>query len=357
MVKHCAVIHDRDSITVAAAMSEGANGVGGSDSGRTEGGQMLVVEPSVNGGGSLLGNPHSLGSSGRGGSGGNGNGRGGHQSQAQEQQQQQPDQQQEQRQQEPHHRVHNNPYLPGQALQHHMAPGADGAPFRGARPRHEQPAANANVAMEDSAATYLTAANHGGPGHEIGPPPQGLSPADTATTAAAQVLATVATSGPFPAPPVPGAPGQQGGYPGSTPGSGYGSGSTQDQPGGGGSGGGNGEGGGGGGPGLHPISINRDGDRGRGGEAGLGGTGVGDDIGVDGGGLLRSGPQGRPGHGGLGHGGAGGRGGGGGTRGGGGRGGGAGGEDTPNVCPLCGLGFRVACALAEHERVVHGVPF
>lgn len=146
-------------------------------------------------------------------------------------------------------------------------------------------------------------------------------------------------------------------YSGSTPGGGNGVGSTHDELGGGDSSGGSG-GGGRDAPGHCPLSLNREGDPGRGGEAGRGGTGVGDGIGVDGGGLFRSGPMGRPGYGGTGP--RGGSGGGGGRgnrrRGGGGGGGPGGGEDTSHECSVCGLRFREASALTEHERLEHGVP-
>lgn len=358
MVKHCAVIHDHDATAVAAALAQHTNRVVGIDGGRTEVGQKLSIVPSVNGGGSVLGKPLSTGSIGRGGGGGGVRGRGGDLSQPQQPpQQQQPDEQQQQRQRGPHQRAHHGRVLTGHGPEQHSSSGADGVAFRGARPRHERGPGGV-VAAEDAAATYLTA-NDEGPGNgDV--PPHGHSPVDTATTAAANVLAAVATSGPAPTPPVLGAPGQQGVgvYSGSTPGGGDGVGSTHDQLGGGDSRGGSG-GGGRDVPGHCPFFLNREGDPGRGGEAGRGGAGVGNGVGVDGGGLIRSGPMGRPGYGGTGPRGASGGGGGCGNRGRGGGGGGgpSGDEDTPHECSLCGLGFHEASALTEHERLVHGVPY
>lgn len=264
MVKHCAVVHDHDSAAVAAAVAQQANRLVSKDSGRTEVGQKLRVAPSVNGGGSALGKPLSTGRIGRGGSGGGGSGRGGDLSQPQQPQQQQPpEEQQQQRQRGPH----LGPVLPGHGPEQHAASGADGVAFRGARPRHER-GPNGIVAAADVAATYLTV-EHGGPGNGVALP-HGHSPVDTATTAAAHVLATVATSGPIPAPPVLGARGQQGVYSGRTPGGRDGVGSTHDQL-----SGGDGSGGSGGAgrdaPGHHLFSVDLEEDPGHGGEAGRGG--------------------------------------------------------------------------------------
>jgi len=311
MVKHCAVIHEHDSATALAAMTLTDEMDGGSDSGR-DGGE---------GAGGNHGNTTSaamddtMGNTGRGDGGAVADGLASPQ-QPQQQQQQQPQsppapppQQQQQQQQRPD----QSPCPPGPSQQSpQVGSGPDGAAFQGARPR----GSGGDEPVADPTSAYLaTAVDPEGPDKALGSSQADHTMVDNATSAAAQVLATVASSAPFSGLPLPALTGQTGGlstHLGGSPG-----------------------GPGVGGPGAaQPGGVGAD-DRGRGAVAGRGGGGAGTGTGVN-----------------AGAGGAS-------TREGGGTAsvGRAGGDTGGHVCHICGLGFREASVLNEHERVVHGLPF